>query len=71
MKPAKVRHTVRHKKTASKVLRPAGPKRFSAISPEARRSTAAALVKHAPGWAGDDLEEVMDIVIRTRAKTRF
>jgi hypothetical protein len=42
-----------------------------ALPPEARRSTGAALLKHAPGWAGDDLEEVLQIVTGTRAKTRF
>ena len=42
-----------------------------AIPPEARRSTGASLVKHAPGWAGDDLEEVIKIVTQTRVKTRF
>ena len=28
----------------------------ASIPPESRRSTAAALLKHAPGWAGDDLD---------------
>lgn len=42
-----------------------------ALPPEARRSTGAALLKHAPGWTGDDLEEVIEIVTRTRVKTRF
>jgi hypothetical protein len=41
------------------------------MPPEARRSTAAALLKHAPGWAGDDLDEVIAIVAATRTKTRF
>jgi hypothetical protein len=43
----------------------------ASIPPESRRSTAAALLKHAPGWAGDDLDEVIDTVRGTRAKTRF
>ena len=42
-----------------------------AIPPEARRSTTAALLKHAPGWTGDDLGEVIAIVTKTRTKTRF
>lgn len=41
------------------------------IPPEARRSTAAALLKYAPGWTGDDLDEVIAIVKNTRTKTRF
>lgn len=42
-----------------------------AIPPEARRSTAAALLKHAGKWTGDDLDKVIDIVTQTRSKTRF
>lgn len=41
------------------------------IPAESRRSTAAALLKHAPGWTGDDLDEVIAIVTQTRTKTRF
>jgi hypothetical protein len=41
------------------------------LPPEARRSTAASLLKHAPGWAGDDLDEVIELVTGTRTKTRF
>jgi hypothetical protein len=41
------------------------------MPPEARRSTAAALLKHAPGWAGNDLDEIIAIVATTRTKTRF
>ncbi len=44
---------------------------IATIPPEARRSTAAALLKHAPGWAGDDLAEVIAMVTKTRTKTRF
>jgi hypothetical protein len=43
----------------------------SVLPPESRRSTGAALLKHAPGWAGDDLQEVLQIVTGTRTKTRF
>ena len=43
----------------------------AAIPAEARRSTAAALLKHAPGWSGDDLADVIATVTGTRAKTRF
>jgi len=42
-----------------------------AIPADARRSTAAALLKHAPGWTGDDLQDVIATVTKTRAKTRF
>jgi hypothetical protein len=44
---------------------------IATIPPEARRSTAAALLKYAPGWKGDDLEEVIATVTNTRTKTRF
>ncbi len=43
----------------------------AAIPAEARRSTTAALLKHAPGWSGDDLADVIATVTGTRAKTRF
>lgn len=43
----------------------------AAIPAEARRSTAAALLKHAPGWSGDDLADVIATVTGTRMKTRF
>jgi hypothetical protein len=52
-----------------------GPRQSQAksasIPPESRRSTVAALLKHAPGWVGDDLDEVIETVRGTRAKTRF
>lgn len=38
---------------------------------ESRRSTVAALLKHAPGCTGGDLEDVIATVRGTRAKTRF
>ena len=61
--------------TAKKQGRPAkrrAPTRKSAPIPaESRRSTAAALLKHAPGWTGRDLDEVIATVRGTRAKTRF
>jgi hypothetical protein len=44
---------------------------ITAVPSEARRSTAAALLKHAPGWTGDDLDDVIAIVTKTRLKTRF
>ena len=47
------------------------PGKVTVIPPEARRSTAAALLKHAPGWSGDDLEDVIATVKGTRTKTRF
>lgn len=43
----------------------------AAIPAEARRSTAVALLKHAPGWSGDDLADVIATVTGTRPKTRF
>jgi len=59
----------------ARALKPAGRRQSSgtitAIPPEARRSTAAALLKHAPGWTGDDLEDVIATVTATRTKTRF
>ena len=45
--------------------------KIAIIPPTARRSTAAALLKHAPGWTGDDLQHVIGIVKGTRTKTRF
>lgn len=42
-----------------------------AIPPESRRSTAAALLRHAGKWSGDDLDEVIETVTQTRSKTRF
>ena len=45
--------------------------KIASIPPEARRSTAAALLKHAQGWNGDDLEDVIATVKGTRTKTRF
>ncbi|HUP59750.1 MAG TPA: hypothetical protein VNA69_04960 [Thermoanaerobaculia bacterium] len=68
MKTAKPRAETHERK------RPSGRNasgKIAIIPPEARRSTAAALLKHAPGWAGDDLEDVIATVIGTRTKTRF
>lgn len=45
--------------------------KIAIVPPAARRSTAAALLKHAPGWTGDDLQDVIAIVKGTRTKTRF
>lgn len=67
MKTAK-RHAVTSDRKAG-ARKPPGT--IAPIPPEARRSTAAALLKHAPGWAGDDLEEVIAKVKNTRTKTRF
>ena len=39
--------------------------------PESRRSTAADLLKHAVGWAGDDFEECLQAVYDNRSKARF
>lgn len=67
MKTAKAPTADQGKKpTARKTVRKAVP-----IPPESRRSTAAALLKHAQGWTGGDLDEVIATVRGTRAKTRF
>lgn len=68
MKTAK-RHAATSDRKAGAYRKPAGT--IAPIPPEARRSTAAALLKHAPGWAGDDLAEVIATVKNTRTKTRF
>jgi hypothetical protein len=68
MKTAKPRQEAHERK------RPSGRKpsgKIAIIPPEARRSTAAALLKHAPGWTGDDLKDVIATVKGTRTKTRF
>jgi hypothetical protein len=68
MKTAKVSGNPPHQaRRRASVRHPQG----KAIPPEARRSTGASLSKHAPGWAGDDLEDVIEIVTQTRVKTRF
>ena len=69
MKTAKVRRTETQKRTSARDRQSAAT--AVAIPPEARRSTAAALLKYAPGWTGDDLEDVIAAVKGTRAKTRF
>ena len=39
---------------------------------EKPRGTAAQnLIQHAAGWAGDDLEEIIEIVSATRSRSRF
>ena len=68
MKTAKTRADARERKPAG---RHEVSRKIATLPPEARRSTAAALVKHAPGWTGDDLEEVIATVKGTRTKTRF
>jgi hypothetical protein len=68
MKTAKPRAEAHERK------RPSGRKpsgKVAIIPPEARRSTAGALLKHAPGWTGNDLEDVIATVKGTRTKTRF
>ena len=41
------------------------------LQAEGRRSTAASLLRSAPGWCGDDLDEIVRIVTETRSKARF
>lgn len=41
------------------------------LAAEGRRSTAASLLKSAPGWRGEDLDEIVRIVTETRSKARF
>jgi hypothetical protein len=69
MKTAKTRATETSKR--GQASRRESTRKVAAIPPEARRSTAAALLKHAPGWSGDDLHDVIATVVGTRAKTRF
>ena len=68
MKTAKPR-AEEHERKRPSGRKPSG--KIAIIPAEARRSTAAALLKHAPGWSGDDLEEVIATVKGTRTKTRF
>ncbi len=67
MKTAKPRAEAYERKRSGR--KPSG--KIAIIPPEARRSTAGALLKHAPGWTGNDLEEVIATVKGTRTKTRF
>lgn len=74
MKPGKKTHGSPKSKTSAKSAPRSATKIakvFRAIPPDARRSTGAALLKHASGWAGDDLDEVIEIVAETRTKARF
>jgi hypothetical protein len=41
------------------------------LAAEGRRSTAASLLKSAPGWCGEYLDDIVRIVTETRSKTRF
>lgn len=50
-------------------VRIAGASRSAAA--EGRRSTAASLLRSAPGWSGGDLDDIVRIVTRTRSKPRF
>ena len=47
------------------------PRSIATIPVEDRRSTAASLLTQAPGWTGDDLQDVIATVRGTRTKTRF
>jgi len=69
MKTAKTRAADRPKRRQTG--RRESARKVAAIPPEGRRSTAAALLEHAPGWSGGDLEDVIATVTGTRAKTRF
>jgi hypothetical protein len=77
MKTAKAKRPG-HRKAAAKPAKKTALTTFGrvtpvspAIPPESRRSTAAALLKHAGKWAGDDRDEVIETVTQTRSKTRF
>jgi hypothetical protein len=41
------------------------------LAAEGRRSTAASLLKSAPGWCGEDLDDIVRIVTESRSKARF
>ena len=41
------------------------------VAGEGRRSTAASLLRSAPGWCGEDLDDIVRIVAETRSKARF
>ena len=69
VKTAKARTAETQKRRTAGRREPAG--KTETIPPEARRSTTAALLKHAPGWTGEDLEDVIATVTGTRTKTRF
>jgi hypothetical protein len=69
MKTAKARTAAPEQRKTPSRREPEG--KTTVIPVEARRSTAAALLKHAPGWTGDDLSNVIATVTGTRAKTRF
>jgi hypothetical protein len=58
--------TVRSERAKPLVNRVVG-KALSRVS----RSTTHTVVEQAIGWKGDDLEEIMNIVARTRSKSRF
>jgi len=57
-------------KPKNRPTRPSRGKRVAARKP--RRLTAAQKIIHAStGWAGDDLEEIIALVEKTRSRTRF
>jgi hypothetical protein len=68
MKAAKPRTEAHERKRSSRANVPG---KIAIIPPAARRPTAAALLKHALGWTGNDLQDVIAIVQGTRTKTRF
>ena len=43
----------------------------SPLAAEGRRSTAASLLRSAPGWCGEDLDDIVRIVTESRSKARF
>jgi hypothetical protein len=43
----------------------------NSLAAEGRRSTAASLLRSAPGWCGEDLDDIVRIVTDTRSKARF
>jgi len=69
----RVENKRRNEKPPAKSSR-GGNTRISAsrsLQAEGRRSTAASLLRSAPGWCGEDLEEIVRIVTETRPKARF
>jgi predicted secreted protein len=68
--------TTRHsRRRAGKPSAPRSSPRIAGVSKsraaEGRRSTAASLLRSAPGWSGEDLEDVVRIVTESRSKARF
>jgi hypothetical protein len=67
---------VRSKRGNQKPLAKASPARTNSriasaarsLQAEGRRSTAASLLRSAPGWCGEDLDEIVRIVAESRSK---